>query len=131
MTRRPAVLLAVTGTLAVSGTALAVLAGLTRPKRVVVNGVSMLPTLAPGDRLLIARKPRILPGDVVALRDPRDDGHLIVKRVASVQGDTLMVKGDNRAASTDSREFGPVSRADVVGSVVRRYGPRDRKGPVR
>ena len=37
--------------------------------------------------------------------------------------DELFVMGDNRAHSTDSREFGPLNIDDVVGVVVYRYWP--------
>jgi len=92
-----------------------------RPRRVVVEGASMEPALAEGDRLLVLRSRRTVPGDLVALRDPRDARRLLVKRVTSVAGDEVMVHGDNAPASTDSRVFGPVSRSAVVGRVVHRY----------
>jgi nickel-type superoxide dismutase maturation protease len=101
-----------------------------RPRRVVVQGTSMIPTLVPGDKLLVVRMPRLNRGDVVALRDPRDAKRLIVKRVVSEAGGVVVVRGDNESASVDSRDFGPVRKRDVVGSVVRRYGPPGREGIV-
>ena len=44
----------------------------------------MLPDLAAGDRLLVRRTQRPRRGDVVALRDPRDTGRVLVKRVAEL-----------------------------------------------
>jgi hypothetical protein len=41
----------------------------------------------------------------------------------------LEVVGDDPAASTDSREFGPVPLDSVVGRIVYRYGPSGRTGP--
>jgi len=69
---------------------------------------------------------------VVALRDPRDGDRVVVKRVASIDraAGTLEVLGDAPGASTDSREFGPVPLASVVGRAVHRYGPPGRSGPV-
>ena len=99
-----------------------------RPRRVVVEGLSMTPTLEPGDRLLVLRRRIVSPGDVVALRDPRDRTQLLVKRVAAVTADAVRVLGDNEGSSTDSRSFGAVGRSDVVGTVVRRYGPAGRQG---
>ena len=32
-----------------------------------------------------------------------------------------VVLGDNRTASTDSRHYGPVSRDDIIGPVIRRF----------
>jgi nickel-type superoxide dismutase maturation protease len=99
-----------------------------RPRRVVVRGSSMWPTLQSGDRLLVLRRWSLTAGDVVAVRDPRDRTRLLVKRVSSVDGDEVRVAGDNPGWSTDSRTFGPIPRADVVGTVLRRYGPPGREG---
>jgi nickel-type superoxide dismutase maturation protease len=79
-----------------------------------VEGDSMLPTLPRGS--LVAVSP--LRGDppvgaVVVVRRPDGSEHL--KRVAESRGDgTYLVLGDNAAASTDSRHYGPVERKDVV-----------------
>jgi nickel-type superoxide dismutase maturation protease len=90
--------------------------------RVVVEGWSMDPTFAPGDRLLLVRRWRVLrPGDLVAFDDPREPGRRLVKRVHVVRTDSVEVLGDNPAASTDSRAFGPVPKAAVRHFVVRRY----------
>lgn len=92
----------------------------------------MSPGLSAGDRLLVVRwlRPRV--GDVVAARDPRQPGRLIVKRVSSVDGDgSVVLLGDDPAASTDSRTFGAVPRRLVVGRAVYRYAPVNRAGPLR
>ena len=87
----------------------------------------MRPDLTPGDRVVVLRlRPR--PGDVVALRDPREPERTIVKRVLAVDGAQLTVLGDNAEASTDSRTFGPVLRSSVLGRVVYRYAPTERAG---
>ena len=94
---------------------------------VVVDGDSMRPTLEPGDRLVVLRLPPRV-GDVVAL----EVGHrVLVKRVAGVAGDDVTVRGDNAAASTDSRTFGPVPRSAVLGRAVYRYAPTARAGRLR
>ena len=99
---------------------------------VAVDGASMRPALEPGDRLLVVRRRRYRPGDVVAARDPREPARTIVKRVASVEPDgRLVLHGDDPAASTDSRAFGPVERRHVVGRAVYRYAPPERAGRVR
>jgi nickel-type superoxide dismutase maturation protease len=101
------------------------------PRRVVVEGRSMEPTLAPGDRLLVARAHRLHAGDVVAVRDPREHRRVLVKRIAAVLEDGIVLRGDNPGASTDSRTFGPVPPKAVVGRVIRCYAPPWRAGPVR
>ena len=78
----------------------------------------MAPALLPGDRLLVVAGRRARPGDVVAVLDPRRPDRIIVKRVAAVGPQGVTVVGDNAAASTDSRAFGPVRPAAVRGRVV-------------
>jgi nickel-type superoxide dismutase maturation protease len=101
-------------------------------RRVAVQGESMAPALLPGDRLLVSALRDIHVGDVVALRDPRDGRRVLVKRVVDVDAAarTLVVHGDNAAASTDSREFGPVALASLLGRCVLRYHPEERRGPL-
>jgi len=90
--------------------------------RVEVVGASMSPTYEEGDRLLLVRRYRALrPGDLVALRDPRDASRTLVKRVVDVDGDGVTVRGDNGAASTDSRAFGAVPARAVTHLVAKRY----------
>jgi nickel-type superoxide dismutase maturation protease len=98
---------------------------------VAVEGGSMRPALEPGDRLLVVRRRRYRPGDVVALRDPRHPDRVVVKRVAALDGDRLVVLGDAPDASTDSRTFGPVAAGAVLGRAVYRYAPASRAGRLR
>ena len=103
--------------------------------RVEVVGNSMTPSLQPGDRLVVMgppwwRPPWPPPGTVVAVRDPRIPQRLLIKRVVAVDrgAGTFEVTGDNPAASTDSRTFGPVPRSLLVGRAVYRYSPSGRSG---
>jgi hypothetical protein len=52
----------------------------------------------------------------------------LVKRVAALTPGGVDVRGDHPAASTDSRTFGPVPPALMVGPVLYRYWPRERAG---
>jgi len=95
----------------------------------------MLPALAPGDYVVVdtrayaRRAPP--PGEVVLARDPREPSREIAKRVAGPDDAAgVILLGDNPAASTDSRDFGPVSPDGVTGRVVWRYWPPARFGPV-
>lgn len=89
--------------------------------RVAVEGVSMVPAVAPGDWLLVRRTSRVAPGDVVVVRL---GGRVMVKRVARAADGGWWVLGDNAAASDDSRAYGAVPPRDVVGVVRWRYRPR-------
>lgn len=90
-----------------------------------VEGESMAPALAPGERVLVnraaywLRSPR--PGDLVVLRDPRRRERLLLKRIDRPAAGGWLVVGDNSEASTDSRTFGPVRRELIVGKVWFRY----------
>jgi len=98
--------------------------------RVEVEGDSMLPTLRPGDRLLMLRGRRSRVGDIVAVTDLRTPARTLVKRVAAVGTEGVTVLGDNPAASTDSRLLGPVPAVAIRGRAVYRYLPDSRRGPV-
>ena len=107
-----------------------------RSRRVIVHDESMLPTLWPGDRLLVDRSafaeraPR--PGEIVVVRDPEVQDRLLVKRVERVRSDpgsapAVFVVGDNAERSRDSRAFGPLAPAALVGRAYRCYAPAERR----
>lgn len=105
------------------------LAGRGRVRRIEVAGPSMIPTLVPGDRLIVVPPGRALrAGDLVALRDPEVPARLLVKRVISVTAAGVHVRGDNDGASRDSRDFGDVPAGAILGVAVYRYHPRHRAG---
>jgi phage repressor protein C with HTH and peptisase S24 domain len=74
----------------------------------------MLPTLHEGQLLLI-RRGRFATGDVVLFVH---EGLEKIKRVASAEGERVLVLGDNPAESTDSRHFGQLPATSVVGKVI-------------
>lgn len=94
--------------------------------RVAVSGESMRPTYPPGSWLLVRwrRAGRWLrPGVVVVARRPDRPELLVVKRCRRLlPGGGVWLEGDNPAASDDSRLFGPVPPAAVLGRVLFRYG---------
>jgi nickel-type superoxide dismutase maturation protease len=94
-----------------------------------VRGRSMLPTLRPGDRLLVVRTARpARVGEVVLALDPRDAGRELVKRVAAVEREGVTLHGDNPAFSTDGRTFGTLPSEAIRWRVVVRWWPLDRAG---
>ncbi|MFF7179273.1 nickel-type superoxide dismutase maturation protease [Streptomyces sp. NPDC008121] len=88
-----------------------------------VTGVSMVPTLLHGDRLLVHYGALPRPGSVAVLRHPLQQDLLIVKRLVEPRGDGWWVLGDNPAAEGDSRVFGVVPAEMVLGRVRARYRP--------
>ena len=94
-----------------------------------VRGRSMLPTLRPGDRLVVVRARRhARVGEVVLALDPRDAGRELVKRVAAVGSGGVTLHGDNPAFSTDGRTFGSLPAAAIRWRVVGRCWPPGRAG---
>jgi signal peptidase I len=114
-------------------------------KTVVVRGDSMEPSYAAGARLLSSRAYWLIgpiqKKDVIVIRDPLEPKSYIIKRVLAVGGEVvdfynapldynlvkgeyrvpagnLFVVGDNRAASEDSRRFGPIAASTALGKVV-------------
>ena len=90
---------------------------------VCIAGPSMEPALRSGDWWLVRTVGRIRPGDVVLLRHPNRPDLLVVKRVLREEPDGWWVEGDNPDMSEDSRQFGPVPVAGIVGRLVWRYHP--------
>ncbi|MFV2021260.1 S26 family signal peptidase [Micromonospora sp. LOL_023] len=91
---------------------------------VLVRGPSMVPTLRPGDALLVRRGGRaVRPGDMVVATFRTRPDLLVVKRVVRACGSGWWLQGDNEFVADDSRAYGV---ADVHGRVLLRYWPRPR-----
>ena len=91
--------------------------------RVRIVGPSMEPAMHNGEWWLVHRTGRVHVGDVVLLTHPRRPDALVVKRVARREAGGWWVLGDNETMSEDSRQFGAVPDALIVGRLVLRYGP--------
>lgn len=136
-----------------------------------VSGNSMVPTLHSGDYLITEKisyrfsNPKH--GEIIVLKNPRDESQDFIKRIIAVPGDTLKISngsifvngqlikenylplgistrsgafiqggntvkagsnqyfvfGDNREHSSDSREWGAVTKEEIVGRAFFRYFP--------
>jgi nickel-type superoxide dismutase maturation protease len=112
-----------------------------RPARVAIEGVSMAPTLLPGDWVLVVTPERYERDDVVVVEHPQRPGYEVVKRIVGVPGDMVgdrvlgddeyWVEGDFAQRSTDSRQFGPVPRESLKAKAVLIYWPLERRRAVR
>lgn len=87
----------------------------------VVAGLSMVPTLAPGERLLVRYDGPIVLGDLVVFKNA---GQIDVKRIERIEADGIFVLGDNDLVSTDSRNYGLIAHEDVLGTIVMRIWPK-------
>ncbi len=136
-----------------------------------VSGLSMYPTMYNGDYLITEKvsyrfgEPK--KGQIVVLKNPRDESQDFIKRIIATPGDTLRIEndgvfvngqklketylpagtlthagafitegtelkagsnqyfvfGDNRNHSSDSREWGSVTKEEFVGRALFRYWP--------
>lgn len=89
-------------------------------RRFTVHGNSMLPTLKPGQDVLVwcwFVNPQV--GDLVVFKK---DNKYMIKRVHKVYDRTLYgMSGDNPNESTDSRQFGWINKSKIIGKVVYSY----------
>jgi nickel-type superoxide dismutase maturation protease len=90
------------------------LLGVRRRRRYRVEGISMMPLLKPEDEVLIASSASIPlnAGDIVVARHPHRTDLVIVKKIEAI------TSGGQFEESTDSRDFGAIDRADVIGKVT-------------
>lgn len=95
-----------------------------RYRQVRVTGLSMTPTIADRDTVLVRLGDEARAGDLVLVRWPQRPGQLSVKRAMWPDGAGWFVVGDNAKASTDSNHLGP---AEVLGVIRWRLWPRPRR----
>ena len=144
-----------------------------------VSGNSMVPTFHNGDYILTDKLSYRLGepkrGDIIVLKNPRDESQDFIKRIMALPGDMIKVErnsvylngellnekylpagiqtnsgsfllegtdvkvgpnqyfvfGDNRPHSSDSREWGAITREEIVGKTFFRYWPPKDFGIVR
>ncbi|CAE8603920.1 unnamed protein product [Polarella glacialis] len=117
-------------------------------------GASMIPVFnSSGDVLLFERFSHRMVGwgrgEVVVATSPKDPDARICKRILGLPGDRVMMgeaadsrevvvprghvwlQGDNRAASHDSRHYGPVPVGLLQGKVRAKLWPPTEIGPIR
>jgi len=75
----------------------------------------MLPTLKPEQLVLACGFFRPHPGSLVVVRRGEIE---IVKRLKEIKDDKIFVTGDNGSQSTDSLQFGWLSREAITATVI-------------
>lgn len=63
------------------------------PMEVVVDGVSMVPTLQDGEKVIIEKTKNPEIGDIIVVKDPEET--LLIKRLGNVSGDQIFLSSDN------------------------------------
>jgi nickel-type superoxide dismutase maturation protease len=90
-----------------------------RRRRIRVVGDSMAPTLTAGQFVLVDPRGRPEPGRLVVAAHPNQSDVMVVKRVEAITPDgALDLRSDNPAAGTDSRTWGPIPAAALIGTVT-------------
>ena len=87
--------------------------------RVQVIGPSMEPAL-PSGTLLWARRGGVRAGRLVVFAEPGRPELVVIKRATRREGEGWWVEGDNREVSIDSRHYGPIDHAAVLGTIIGR-----------
>ena len=77
-----------------------------------VVGNSMKPALFEGDIVVGVRRKRVRPGDIVVAKQR---GREVIKRVDAIKKNKVYLVGDNKRQSTDSRQYGPVTKKAIIG----------------
>lgn len=79
---------------------------------VVMTG-SMAPAIMPGDAVVVRPVPveELVVGQIVLAHDPDHEGRLRLHRIAEIQGDVLVLRGD----ANQQNDSSPVARESVVG----------------
>ena len=97
-------------------------------RAIAVSGASMSPTYNDGDWLVFrrialqdAKGLQALLGKVVVIERESCPGVLLIKRVVRIDDSGIWVEGDNKDASTDSRNWGALNSSEICGRVLLRY----------
>lgn len=95
-------------------------------KRYRVKGNSMFPTLKEGETVLVNLRAYLQqppqPDDIVIALHPNFPDQKIFKRVQFVnEYGRIYLIGDNKAESSDSRDFGTLPPETIVGKVTSRF----------
>ncbi len=83
---------------------------------------SMEPNISEGDYVLANLwSRRYSEGDIVVLRHPTKD-IMLIKRINRIEYGRYFVIGDNTESSEDSRKFGALDPAKIIGKVIWKAG---------
>jgi len=78
----------------------------------------MTPTLKNGQRVLVKIAANLQIGDIVVAKHPFRKTPIIKRITEFSTGGKLFLSGDNPEESTDSRTFGEIPAADILGKVI-------------
>ena len=81
----------------------------------------MIPTLAPGERVLVRNDGPMVLGDIVVFQHK---SQFDVKRVLRIEADGIFVQGDNDLVSDYSITYGLIPFDAVLGTVTYRLWPK-------
>ena len=97
-----------------------------------ISGHSMEPVLHSGEYFLVTKfgKPKV--NDIVVIMHPGKKRMFLVKRIKKkLKNGEYLVSGDNLGHSEDSRKFGAVKEAQIIGKLSFCYWPPEKFGFLR
>ena len=84
----------------------------------------MIPSICPGDIILYHPieywNSPIKEGSIVLIKHPLEETTTLIKRVINFEESGIRVEGDNQDNSVDSKNFGLISKYNVVGIAYRK-----------
>ena len=86
-----------------------------RRVRFSVSGQSMTPTLQEGLFVFVDTKRQVQKGDIVILQHPENTHIVVIKRCIALSDNLIWIEGDNPPQSTDSRQWGWLPLASLIG----------------
>lgn len=86
-----------------------------------VAGKSMAPTFNEGDWLVVLWGGAFRPGQTVLVEKESQPGVFLIKRIIRLEAEKYWVEGDNKEASTDSRQWGVIEHSEIAATVVFRF----------
>ncbi len=88
-----------------------------------VSGHSMEPVIKNNDIIFVSFVPYLFKNpqinDIVAFENKK--GEILVKRITKIYNKRIFVEGDNKKDSLDSRQFGLISKKEILGKVIYKF----------
>ncbi|CAN5149122.1 hypothetical protein BH11PAT1_BH11PAT1_0590 [soil metagenome] len=87
-------------------------------RKFVIQEKSMEPTYYQGDTVLVYSWFNIFKkNDIIVFADQKTE-KTFIKRIKQINEGEILVEGDNKNMSIDSRHFGPIKMEQIIGRVI-------------
>lgn len=88
-----------------------------------IQGHSMEPLIQDGNTVLVSsifylfKNPKV--NDIIAFKNAA--GKVLIKRITKKENGSFFIEGDNKKDSLDSKNFGMISKAKILGKVIYKF----------